>query len=151
MNRPAHRILLVDDEPLATKAIKLQLERKGRFVVRDENDSSLALKAALEFKPELILLDVDMPGMDGADVARQIKKSKALEGVQVVFLTSLITRNEALLENCTDHFHVIAKPVPMAILLSILDWLLRSGAGAADTLPPSLVAFLRARTTATHS
>ena len=59
------RILVVDDEPAMTTLISLNLERAGCYEVRTENLALKALDAAREFHPDLIMLDVIMPGMDG--------------------------------------------------------------------------------------
>ncbi len=56
------RILVVDDDIQATRMVKWALDRTGRYEVREVNDSTRALEAAREFKPDLILLDVCMPG-----------------------------------------------------------------------------------------
>ena len=75
------RILVVDDEPNLSGLVRLFLEKTQRFEVRVENRSALALAAAREFRPDLILLDVDMPGKNGGDVAREIQAEPALRGV----------------------------------------------------------------------
>src|SRR4051812_5997949 len=62
------RILIVDDEPDFTFMMGLTLEQTGQFEVRQENDAFQALATAREFLPDLILLDVMMPDMDGGDV-----------------------------------------------------------------------------------
>ncbi len=62
MNKP--RILIVDDEPSFIRLLKLVLERTGRYSVRKEGDATKALEVALEFQPDLILLDFVMPKVD---------------------------------------------------------------------------------------
>src|SRR5919109_851520 len=63
------RILIVDDEPAFTRLVKLALEQDGYYEVQEENHGRHALAAALEFRPDLVLLDVIMPDMGGAEVA----------------------------------------------------------------------------------
>jgi len=138
MNIAAQRILVVDDEQPATRIIKLGLERTGRYNVREENDPFAALATAREFRPHLILLDVDMPGMDGGEVARQIQGDKQLKDVQVIFLTGLITRTEALDRNSADNFHFLSKPVPPSVLIPVLDWLFRSERPATESTRPQV-------------
>jgi len=60
-----------------------------------ENNSRMALAAAEEFHPDLILLDVVMPGMDGGDLASRLEASPQLKGVPIVFLTAAATKQEA--------------------------------------------------------
>jgi len=59
------KILVVDDEAVLTKMIKMNLERTGNYEVRTENQGSKALQATREFKPDLIFMDVMMPDMSG--------------------------------------------------------------------------------------
>ena len=87
------RILIVDDEPDFTALLKENLEESGDFLVRQINDSSLALKAAREFHPHLCIVDVVMPGMDGGDVVAQIRAEPALSKVPVMMLTALVEEN----------------------------------------------------------
>lgn len=63
------KILIVDDEEDFTKLIKLNLERTGEYEVEIENGGLRGLAAAREFKPDLILLDILMPDMEGGEVA----------------------------------------------------------------------------------
>src|SRR6185503_21291437 len=70
------RVLIIDDEASFARMVKLNLEKSGEFEVRVENKPTYALAAAREFKPDLILLDVIMPAMDGGDVANQIKRDR---------------------------------------------------------------------------
>ncbi len=83
------KIMLIDDERGFTNLISLYLEDTGEFEVRVENDSRNALRTVCEFKPDLILLDVVMPDMDGGEVASQIKSDKSLKDIPIVFLTAL--------------------------------------------------------------
>lgn len=57
--------MVVDDEVPFTRLLKMSLEQGGRYVVRVENDPCRALQAANQFLPQLVLMDVMMPGMDG--------------------------------------------------------------------------------------
>ena len=87
------RILIVDDEPDFTALLKENLEESGNYMVRQINDSSLALKAAVEFRPHLCIVDVVMPGMDGGDVVAQIRAEPSLKKVPVMMLTALVEEN----------------------------------------------------------
>lgn len=89
------RVLVIDDEPGFTRVVRLNLEKTGLYEVREVNDSSLAISAAREFMPQLILLDVVMPGVDGGDVALLLKRDAKLKNVPVVFLTAIVGRQEA--------------------------------------------------------
>ncbi len=88
------RILVVDDEVSITRLLKLNLERTGQYIVREENAGIMAVPAAREFKPDLILMDVMMPGMTGGDVAAQLREDPALRRIPLVFLTAAVKREE---------------------------------------------------------
>jgi CheY-like chemotaxis protein len=94
MTMSKKRILVVDDEPGITRLLKLNLERTGEYEVREENASVLALAAAREFQPDLILMDVMMPGVTGGDVAASLKEDPALRKIPVVFLTAAVKKEE---------------------------------------------------------
>ena len=94
MKTEKKRILIVDDEDSFTRLLKLNLEASGLFTVRAENWAPKAAATAREFKPDLILLDVMMPGMDGGEVAAKIQADPRLSGVPIVFLTAAVKKEE---------------------------------------------------------
>ena len=88
------RILAIDDEPSITRLLKLNLEQTNEYVVRAENRAADALSAAEEFHPDLILLDVLMPGTDGGELAAMFQADPKWRAVPIVFLTAAATRRE---------------------------------------------------------
>ncbi|HYI47838.1 MAG TPA: LytTR family DNA-binding domain-containing protein [Allosphingosinicella sp.] len=81
------RVMVVDDEPLAVERLQLLLARfEGIAVVGTANDGAAALRIAEAVAPDLVLLDIAMPGMDGIDVARALSRS-AVDPV-VIFVTA---------------------------------------------------------------
>ncbi|TVQ92623.1 MAG: response regulator [Chromatiaceae bacterium] len=119
------RILLVDDEPALTRMLRLNLEQTGRFEVREENQSTRALATAREFRPDLIFLDVMMPGMDGDEIAEHLEQDPRLCQVKYVFLTAIVTKRETgrgTAEISGQTF--LAKPVRREELLQVVDDLL---------------------------
>jgi two-component system OmpR family response regulator len=126
------RILVVDDEPKLSDLVRLFLEKQKRFEVRVENRSSHALDAAREFRPDLILLDVGMPGKDGGEVAREIKNDAALRPIPIVFFTSLVSQDEAGdRESVRGGMRFLAKPVDPSVLVATVDRVLTGAAQAA--------------------
>lgn len=79
-------MLVVDDEPEITDIIKAFLTNAG-YEVRVENSSAKVLELAKGFKPDLIILDIMMPFMDGYEICAAIKSSAGLSGIPVLFLT----------------------------------------------------------------
>ena len=84
---PGVRILVVDDEPAIRLLCRVNLQADG-FAVQEAPDGVAAMRIAREWHPELILLDVMMPGEDGFAVAERIRDDPALNGTRVLFLTA---------------------------------------------------------------
>ncbi len=83
-NKP--KILLVDDEPNLLKLLHNILKDEG-FNVKAINNGKEALKVAGTFKPDLVILDMMMPGLSGVDVCQRLRDDKATRYYRVVFLT----------------------------------------------------------------
>jgi CheY-like chemotaxis protein len=125
------RILVVDDEPNLSGLVRLFLEKSLRYQVQVENRSSHAIAAARAFHPDLILLDVDMPGKDGGEVAADLHADPSLRHVPILFLTSLISREEAGNEmTMRGGMRFLAKPVTPKSLIEAVDRLLAAEARA---------------------
>ena len=116
------RILVVDDEPALTRMVKLNLERTGNYEVRTENQGSLAVQAAREFKPDLIFLDVMMPDMTGDEVSAQLKEDEELSQIKFIFMTAIVTKDET--ESMGSNIggnEFLAKPVKTDELLATIE------------------------------
>ncbi len=84
------RIFIIDDEEDLNRLLKLALEGEGDFEVSYESVPQKALEAARAFKPDVVLLDLVMPGMDGGELMFKLKGDEELRSVPVVFLTASI-------------------------------------------------------------
>ncbi len=116
------KILVVDDEGGMTRMLKRNLEATDRYDVRAENSSSAAVGAALEFQPDLILLDVMMPGIDGGGVAAKIKDDKRLSHVPIVFLSAIVKKEEtAPSGGKIGGLIFLAKPVKLDDLIECIE------------------------------
>jgi CheY-like chemotaxis protein len=122
MNTPKKRILIIDDEAAFARLLQLNLNHTGRYEAQAETHSVLALKTALDFSPDLILLDVMMPGMDGGDVKAQLESNPRLRHVPVVFLTAAVQNREV--SSSGGHIgglEFLAKPIDLPHLLNCLE------------------------------
>ncbi|MEN6625895.1 MAG: response regulator [Candidatus Sumerlaeia bacterium] len=111
------RILAVDDETDVLLIVKTALTCEG-FQVETAHNGKDALAAAREQKPDLILLDVMMPGMSGFDVMRELKADESTATIPIIMLTGLSERKkmqEALVGG-TNYY--IVKPFEMADLIN---------------------------------
>jgi CheY-like chemotaxis protein len=88
------RILLVDDEPGVTMVFKHRLEQEGYYEVQEANETSNILDVAREFLPDLIVLDIMMPELDGTEVAEQLRDDPAFMATPIIFLTALVSRGD---------------------------------------------------------
>ncbi|MDP9099996.1 MAG: response regulator [Verrucomicrobiota bacterium] len=119
------KILIVDDDVALSKLVKITLDETQRYETKIENHSSRALACTREFEPHLILLDVDMPGLDGGDVSRQIRSNASLRYTPILFFTSLVSQSEAghgMVSRGGENF--LAKPIDPTVLAQTIDNLL---------------------------
>jgi CheY-like chemotaxis protein len=117
------RILVVDDDPSVTRNLKLNLESSGGYDVFAENHATNALAAAQIFRPDLILLDVMMPGMDGGEVAAKFQADPLLRNTPVLFLTAIVSNEETdghEMKRCSGEIF-LAKPVDIGVLRKTLE------------------------------
>jgi two-component system cell cycle response regulator len=117
---PAHyrkRILIVDDEPLNIKLLEGMLPPE-KFEVLRAFDGKTGLEKAAQMPPDLILLDIMMPGMDGYEVTRQLKGKPELKEIPIIIVTALggADDKQKALEAGADEF--LNKPVQRIELLS---------------------------------
>ena len=115
------RILIIDDNRDFTHSAKLALERTGRYSVWEENEPARAHQTAQRVQPDLILLDIAMPETDGGEVAAQPEADWALHGVPIVFLTSLITAEEARDGRHVYGHRILPKPTSTSQLFKLVE------------------------------
>ena len=119
------RILVIDDDPNLSRLVKVMLEKTNAYQVAVENRPRFALTAVHEFKPHLILLDVDMPGRDGGQVAREIQSDIESGHVPILFLTALVSKHEAGMKDVVrGGRHFLAKPAEPAVLIGTIEEIL---------------------------
>lgn len=122
MRADKKRVLVVDDESSITRLLKLNLEKTGKYVVQTLNSSEAVLKTALEFRPDLILLDVIMPGLDGGYLASALRSHPALKTIPIVFLTAATTKQEVTARSgIIGGLPFLAKPVDLSEVLDCLE------------------------------
>jgi CheY-like chemotaxis protein len=115
------KILIIDDEEDFTKLVKMNLEGTGEYEVRTENKGKFGLAVAKEFKPDLILLDVMMPGKDGCEVRYELKNEQETKDIPVVFLTAVVSSKDTEKNNGLIGGNLfIAKPVDIKKLIEVI-------------------------------
>lgn len=110
------KILLVEDEPDIRAVAEIALESVGGFSVRLCADGAAALAALPEFAPDLVMLDVMMPGMDGPATLAELRKLPEGAAVPVIFMTAKVQQSEIEGYRKLGAAGVIAKPFdPMTL------------------------------------
>ncbi len=114
---PVKRVLLAEDEPNIVESLTFLLGKAG-FDVTTEADGQAALDAALDAPPEVVILDVMLPGLDGFEVLRRLRADPRGDGLKIVMLTAKGQREdrETALESGADLF--ITKPFSNADLVA---------------------------------
>ena len=117
----SHRILVVDDEPSVTDLLAYNL-RKALYEVQVAADGRAALRLAGEFQPDLILLDLMIPEVDGLDVCRELRKSS---NVPIIMITALGEETDRVvgLELGADDY--VTKPFSVRELMARIKAVLR--------------------------
>ena len=132
------RILVIEDDPDIALSLRLKLERDGGFAVRTAEDGAAGLRLAVEQPPDLVLLDVNLPGMNGFEVCRHLRSNPATAATPVIMLTARIDESDRVagLDLGADDY--ITKPFsPKEALARIRAVLRRSDRAAAG--PDALV------------
>jgi two-component system, OmpR family, alkaline phosphatase synthesis response regulator PhoP len=87
MNQSVNKILVVDDEADIIELLQYNLEKEG-YEVATANDGKQAIEKAKTFMPEVVLMDIMMPVMDGVEAARQLRQNPDLKDTYILFLTA---------------------------------------------------------------
>lgn len=115
------RILIVDDDANSTHLVKILLERTGPYVVLEENDPTKADETAHDFRPDVILLDILMPKLDGGELAIQMEADRELHNTPIIFLTALVTHGEAKGGLQIQGHPLVAKPISIPELVEAIE------------------------------
>lgn len=139
------RITIIDDEAAFTRMVKLNLESTGSFEVQEVNWAPAAMPAVRKFMPDLILLDVVMPTVDGGELAARLQADPVLRGTPIIFLTATVSKRESARSGLNSGgFLFLAKPVSQADLIQCINdhvkaspVLLPSGSGSGTAPQPT--------------
>jgi DNA-binding response OmpR family regulator len=120
-------VLVIDDDPVIVKLLQVNFEIEGYAVISAENGLS-GLARAHDDQPDLIILDVMMPGMNGIDVARSLKESDETRAIPIILLSAKAQANDVSLGlDVADDY--ITKPFDPLELLDRVASFLEGGPG----------------------
>lgn len=123
-NKPVQKILVVDDEEPILELLKYNLEKQG-YDVRTANDGQLAVDIAKKFHPDLVLLDIMMPNVDGVEACRQLRAMPELINTYIVFLTARAEEYSEVAAFDVGADDYILKPIKPRALMSRISALFR--------------------------
>ena len=128
----AEPILIVDDNPVNLKLARVLLSGEG-YEVRTASDATEALAVLRDFRPRLILMDLQLPGMDGFALTRRLKADEIHKDVVILALTAYAMKGDeerARQAGCDGY---IAKPIDTRALPAMVAGFLARGATDRDT------------------
>lgn len=120
------KVLVVDDEPNIVLAIEFLMQHEG-FEVRTAADGLQAIEIAMDFLPDIILLDVMMPLLDGFDTAARMRNMSALTDTKIIFLTAKGTQKDKETGYAKGAEYYIVKPFDNDMLVSMVHEILVYG------------------------
>ena len=117
-----NKILYVEDEPDIQMIARVALENVGGFEIHIASSGEEAIKEAVDFAPDLILLDVMMPGLDGPSTLQELRKLPELNQTPVMFMTAKVQPQEIDYFKSLGAIEIIAKPFdPMNLANTIRE------------------------------
>jgi len=123
-NKPSPKVLVVDDEEPILELLKYNLEKQG-YDVRTANDGQVAVDIARKFHPDLVLLDIMMPKVDGVEACRQLRAMPELVNTYIVFLTARAEEYSEVAAFDVGADDYILKPIKPRALMSRISALFR--------------------------
>jgi two-component system, OmpR family, alkaline phosphatase synthesis response regulator PhoP len=132
MSKPAHKVLVVDDEEPILELLKYNLEKQG-YDVRIANEGQVAVDIAKKFHPDLVLLDIMMPKMDGVEACRQLRAMPELSNTYIVFLTARAEEYSEVAAFDVGADDYILKPIKPRALMSRINALFRRDSAKKNT------------------
>jgi two-component system, OmpR family, alkaline phosphatase synthesis response regulator PhoP len=116
------KILIIDDEGDFCEFVKWSLEKTGRFDVLVATEGPDGIDLARKEEPELILLDIRMPSMNGAEVADHLLHHESTRDIPIAFVTGLLQKDEVEKRSGYIHgFPFITKPITKNELIQYID------------------------------
>ena len=119
---PKKKVLLIDDEKGFIEVTKMYLDRTGDYEVFAETDPKKALTTAREIKPDIIFLDVVMPGKDGGDVMHEFENDDLLKDTPIVFLSGVVREAEMISQKgMFGGRYFLSKPVGLKEIVHYIE------------------------------
>ena len=116
-------VLIVDDEPNIVELVRITLE-DSRVIVLEASDGATALDQAAAVRPNLILLDLDLPDVSGLDICRRLKEQEQLADTKIVMLTAAAQKDDVAQGLAAGADLYLTKPFSPVRLLALVEQLI---------------------------
>jgi putative two-component system response regulator len=122
------KILIIDDDPRLVELMRFALSKVESYNASCETRPRHALEAARAIRPDLILLDVEMPGISGGEVAKALAEEPALRSIPILFVTSLLSKDETGSRRFKrgNQFYMAKLVEPVALIKAVGEMLAES-------------------------
>lgn len=126
MNKALQRILYVEDEPDIRLIVQIALEDLAGFTLKSCSNGNEAIAEVEAFKPDIILLDVMMPGLDGPATLHELRKLPTVKNIPVIFMTARIQEKEIAQYKAMGINDIISKPFePLSLADTLRNYWLK--------------------------
>ena len=129
----AKKVLIVEDNELNMKLFHDLLEASG-YATLQSRTGQTALELARAHRPDLVLMDIQLPGMSGLDVTRELKKDPALAAIPVVAVTAFAMKGDEERMRAGGCEAYLSKPISLAKFLETVRTFIGDGSGAVEGL-----------------
>ena len=119
------RILIVEDDPRINEAIEKSFSLEQGYASKAISDPDIVIQSAIAYKPDLILLDVKLPGGDGRQILKTLKTNTATQAIPVIFLTGMSSEGDRVLGLNLGADDYVTKPFGAIELLARIQAVLR--------------------------
>lgn len=116
MKKKGIKILVADDEKSIREVMSYMFEERG-FITRSARNGKEALEKAIQEKPDIIILDIMMPEMDGLEAYRQLKENPDTQGIPIIFLSAQRRIEQIIHHESKAHVEYIEKPCDIEYLV----------------------------------
>lgn len=118
---PKKKIMIVDDEASITQLLKFALEKTGHYEVFTENEGAKALASIRRARPDLLILDVNLPDVEGGQIMAAAQADPSLKDVPILFLTGSVSQGESDAGMTISGFPAMPKPIHIEKLLKRIE------------------------------
>jgi len=117
-------VLLIDDEQAFRDLVRMNLEISGKFKVTAAQNGKEGIKLAKSQKPDVILLDIRMPKMDGFEVLKVLKEDRDTMAIPVIMLSAIDDDASKIESSRMLSEYYVTKPITAEVLISKIEWVL---------------------------